>query len=168
MVSLVMLVPLAMGGFLLYKRKVEKKKPTDKTELIETSVRNQSFRKDRNLIKTLKYTRWIILLQSINFLCFSARKSVLNERDLNGEFEKFIQEVEDMVYDSVCASVLYNSPITDKDGGKTETFPGACLVRDREGGASCRSFITMSPPRNDFQTFWYLVVDQKVTRSEGQ
>ena len=58
-----MLVPFAMGGFLLYKRKVEKKKPTDKTELIETSNRNRSFRKDRNLIKTLKY--------DVKYLCYN-------------------------------------------------------------------------------------------------
>ena len=64
------------------------------------------------------------------------------------------------MYD-VLPSVSYNTPITDSQGNKTGTFSQACLVRSRDGQTN-NSFITMDQPHNDFDTFWYFVMDQKV------
>ena len=54
LVSLLIMLGLVLGGGLLYKRRSGTRKETDKIELIEPNNHRMSFRKDRNLIKSLK------------------------------------------------------------------------------------------------------------------
>ena len=77
------------------------------------------------------------------------------------EFEDLTSVVQNNVYD-VFPAVSFNTPITDQEGNRSGTFSEAVLVRGKDGQKDNTSIITMAQPDNDFDTFWYFVVDQKV------
>ena len=54
LISLLMLVGIVTGGLLLYKKRKRSRKEEDKIELTEPKKHQMSFRKDRNLTKSIK------------------------------------------------------------------------------------------------------------------